>query len=192
MPFICSNDNALINKRSLHVFFSQDHNNRLTAMIVMSPHGAKPRRQPMTSNFEIVTPYLPRAPAIRILQKAATGVAVAALRYRRLLGWRISKGSPSSLWEVVKAYHYPPRCHRTQCAEPGLRLNVSRSDSFYRITSWSCRLGGVPYVAGLSATRVLCLQYVYSVFKLHLRAKNHLSITMTFLGQKYGTSKKIF
>ena len=151
-------------------------------MIVVPPHGAKPCRQPMTSDFEIVTPYLPRAPALGILQKAATGVAVAALRYRCLLGWRVSKGSPSSLWEVVRAYHYPPRCHRARPAVPGLRLNASRSDSLYRITSWSCRLGGAPYVAGLSATRVLCLQYVYSVFKLQLRAKNHLSITMTFGG----------
>ena len=94
-----------------------------------------PREADMTSDFEIASPYLPRAPVLGILQKAATGVAVAALRYRCLSGWRISKGSPSSLWEIVRAYHYPPRCHRARCAEPGLRLNASRSDSLYRITS---------------------------------------------------------
>ena len=40
-------------------------------------------------------------------------------------GWRIPQGSPSSLWEGVSKFHYPPRCHRARFAESGLRLRRS-------------------------------------------------------------------
>ncbi|WP_418934156.1 hypothetical protein, partial [Hominenteromicrobium sp.] len=39
--------------------------------------------------------------------------------------WRIPQGSPSSLWEGVSKFHYPPRCHRARFAESGLRLRRS-------------------------------------------------------------------
>ena len=39
--------------------------------------------------------------------------------------WRIPQGSPSSPWEGVSKFHYPPRCHRARFAESGLRLRRS-------------------------------------------------------------------
>ena len=46
--------------------------------------------------------------------------------------WRIPQGSPSSLWEGVSKFHYPPRCHCARFAESGLRLRRSLSRFQYQ------------------------------------------------------------
>ena len=67
--------------------------------------------------------------------RVATQQATAASK-----SWRIPQGSPSSLWEGVSKFHYPPRCHRARFAESGLRLRRSLGRLFrnhlLEATSW--------------------------------------------------------
>ena len=51
-------------------------------------------------------------------------------------GRRIQQDSPSSLWEGVSKFHYPPRCPRARSARAGSKVGVDRSASL-SITSCS-------------------------------------------------------
>ena len=70
-------------------------------------------------------PYLPRIPGAgsipdrRWLRLHSPAVSIAA--YRR--------DSPSSLWEGVNKFHYPPRCPRARLATAGSKACVDRSAS---------------------------------------------------------------
>ena len=91
----------------------------------LEPHniGRKRRGCPVHS-FEIIHPVC-HAPRMVGMMQAAPGRAVITPRYRCPKDWRIPQGSPSSLWEGVSKFHYPPRCHRARFAESGLRLRRS-------------------------------------------------------------------
>ena len=68
--------------------------------------------------------------------RGATPQATAASK-----SWRIPQGSPSSLWEGVSKFHYPPRCHRARFAESGLRLRRSLSRFQYQSQAQRSGLG---------------------------------------------------
>ena len=70
--------------------------------------------------------------------------------------YRIPQDSPSSLWEGVSKFHYPPRCPRARLATAGSKACVDRSVSSYFHLLGAFHPGGAPFVA---ITRVLCLEY---------------------------------
>ena len=95
--------------------------------------GSRPRRANLTCrkterprrggfpDCHICTPYLPRIPGTGSipdrrwlrLHSPAEPLPVKGGAYRR--------NSPSSLWEGVSKFHYPPRCPRAQIASTGLK-----------------------------------------------------------------------
>ena len=95
--------------------------------------------------------------------------------------WRIPQGSPSSLWEGVSKFHYPPRCHRARCCHAsGQRPR--------RSLGWLVRnhlLEAIVLAARLMAlSRGICACImVYSVFNVRRKASGRMSLhPSSFLG----------
>ena len=72
-------------------------------------------------------------------------------------GWRIPQGSPSSLWEGVSKFHYPPRCHRARCCHAlGQRLRRSLGQPPVPKGGRSVVMAARLLSLGFSAARGLC------------------------------------
>lgn len=75
-------------------------------------------------------PYLPRIPgAGSISGRRWLRLHSPAIPFRPHRGGAYGRDSPSSLWEGVSKFHYPPRCPRAQLAGAGSKACVDRSAS---------------------------------------------------------------
>ena len=90
--------------------------------------------------------------------------------------WRIPQGSPSSLWEGVSKFHYPPRCHRARFAESGLRLRRSLGWLVRKYSEQATVLAArlMPLSRGFCA----CIM-VYSVFNVQRKASWRMSLHLS-------------
>ena len=131
--------------------------------------------------FDAVSPYLPRIPGewgYCLFSWVAFGKAVITPQRRAK---RAPQGSPASLWEAVRKYHYSPyRSLRTgRCS--GLQgLNVDRSASLSSVppfTSW--RPGGAPHPAA-----VWFSYPQYRVFSFSAHTKGTKNAPFTYRPQK--------
>ena len=132
--------------------------------------------------FDAVSPYLPRIPGewgYCLFSWVAFGKAVITPQRRAN---RAPQGSPASLWEAVRKYHYSPyRSLRTgRCS--GLQgLNVDRSASLSYVppfTSW-CP-GGAPHPAA-----VWFLYPQYRVFSFSAHTKGTKNAPFTYRHQNW-------
>ena len=103
--------------------------------------------------------------------RVATQQATAASK-----SWRIPQGSPSSLWEGVSKFHYPPRCHRARFAESGLRLRRSLGRLFrnHLLEANVVAAHLMPLSRGFCA----CIM-VYSVFNVQRKASWRMSLHLS-------------
>ena len=86
----------------------------------------KTERPGLTAPCMIVVCRICHASPARGVFQTADGFGCIAPQHR--CPWRAGayrRDSPSSLWEGVSKFHYPPRCHRARFAESGLRLRRS-------------------------------------------------------------------
>ena len=91
-------------------------------------------------------------------------------------GWRIPQGSPSSLWEGVSKFHYPPRCHRARFAESGLRLRRSLGWLFRNRLLEAIVVAA--HLMPLSRGFCACIM-VYSVFNVQRKASWRMSLHLS-------------
>ena len=91
-------------------------------------------------------------------------------------GWRIPQGSPSSLWEGVSKFHYPPRCHRARFAESGLRLRRSLGWLFRNHLLEAIVVAA--HLMPLSRGFCACIM-VYSVFNVQRKASWRMSLHLS-------------
>lgn len=90
--------------------------------------------------------------------------------------WRIPQGSPSSLWEGVSKFHYPPRCHRARFAESGLRLR--RSLGWLGRNHLLKAIVVAAHLMPLSRGFCACIM-VYSVFNVQRKASWRMSLHLS-------------
>ena len=86
----------------------------------------KTERPGLAAPCMIVVCRICHASPARGVFQTADGFGCIAPQHR--CPWRAGayrRNSPSSLWEGVSKFHYPPRCHRARFAESGLRLRRS-------------------------------------------------------------------
>ena len=103
--------------------------------------------------------------------RVATQQATAASK-----SWRIPQGSPSSLWEGVSKFHYPPRCHRARFAESGLRLRRSLGWLFRNHLLEAIVVAA--HLMPLSRGFCACIM-VYSVFNVQRKASWRMSLHLS-------------
>lgn len=137
----------------------------------------KTERPGLTAPCMIVVCRICHASPARGVFQTADGFGCIAPQHR--CPWRAGayrRDSPSSLWEGVSKFHYPPRCHRARFAESGLRLR--------RSLGWLFRnhLLEVIVVAAhlmpLSRGFCACIM-VYSVFNVQRKASWRMSLHLS-------------
>lgn len=126
-------------------------------------------------SFEILHPIC-HAPRMVGMIQAASGKAVITPRYRCPKDWRIPQGSPSSPWEGVSKFHYPPHCHRARFAKPGLRLR--RSLEWLVRNHFLKAIVLAAHLMSLSCGFCACIM-VYSVFNVQRKGSWRMSLHLS-------------
>ena len=132
----------------------------------------KTERPGLTAPCMIVVCRICHASPARGVFQTADGFGCIAPQHR--CPWRAGayrRDSPSSLWEGVSKFHYPPRCPRARFANTGSKAALIARPACPSPPEAGCR-GGAPYVA---ITRISYREYCLFSFQGEEENSSHLS-----------------
>ena len=157
--------------------YEQDEGKHSTEIVFDTPKTQNARRTiPLTRS---VIEDLKRWRSIQLADQNAAGAAYQDTGFvvtAASKSWRIPQGSPSSLWEGVSKFHYPPRCHRARFAESGLRLRRSLGWLFRNHLLEAIVVAA--HLMPLSRGFCACIM-VYSVFNVQRKASWRMSLHLS-------------